>query len=95
MAQACAAATAPVLPTPRSVSQAKRSEERLQWSLASDAEVQSFLGHGVWEDTGFALPAGKEALRSHMVLDRVMGGTRRGLFPEATTSSRRGLQRDH
>ena len=74
LAQACAAATAPVLPTPRSVAQAKRSEEWPQWELAICAELQSFFDHGVWEQGGCALPAGKTALPSHIVLDRKRDG---------------------
>ena len=74
LAQACAAATAPVLSTPRSVAQAKRSEEWPQWELAIGAELQSFFDHGVWEEGGCALPAGKTALPSHTVLDRKRDG---------------------
>ena len=99
LTQACAAATAPALPTPRSVVQAKWSEEWPQWKLAIDAELQSFLDHGVWEDGGCALPAGKAALPSHIVLYRKVDGQYlaqyeaiavavQALLKEATTSSR-------
>ena len=73
LAQACAAATAPVLPTPRSVAQAKRSEE-WPWELAIGVELQSFFDHGVWEEGGCPLAAGKTALPSHVVLDHKRGG---------------------
>lgn len=77
LAQACAAATASVPPTPCSVAQAKRSEEWLQREQAIDAELQSFLDHGVWEGGGCALPAGKSALPSRIMRDRECdGGTR-------------------
>jgi hypothetical protein len=56
------------------VAQAKRSEEWPQWELAIGAELQSFLDHGVWEEGGCALPAGKSALPSHIVLDRKRDG---------------------
>ena len=45
LTQACAAATAPVLPTPRSVAQAKRYQEWPQWELAIGAELQSVAKH--------------------------------------------------
>ena len=38
------------------------------WPKAQTA-TQFFLDHGVWEDGGCALPAGKTALPSHIVLD--------------------------
>ena len=74
LAQACAAVTAPVLPTPPSVAKAKRSQEWPQWKLAIGAAMQSFFDHGVWKEGGRALPAGNTALQSHIVLDRKRDG---------------------
>ena len=67
LAQSCAAAAAPVLPMPRSVAHSKRSGEWPQWELAIGSELQSFLDHGVCEEGGCALPAGKTELPSHVV----------------------------
>ena len=84
LAQDCAAATAPMLPTPRSVAQAKRSEEWPQWELAIGSELLSFFAHGVWEEGGCALPAAtltrKTALPSHIVLDRERDGRYKARF---------------
>ena len=71
---AFATATAPVLPMPRSVAQAKRSDERPQWELAIGAELQSFFDHGVWKEGGCAVPAGMTALPRHIVLDSKRDG---------------------
>ena len=74
LAQACAAATVFVLPTPRSVAQVKPSEEWLQRELATYAKLRSFLDHGVLEDGGCVLPAGKAALPCHIMLDHKRDG---------------------
>ena len=83
-AQACAAATAPVLPRPRSVAQAKRSQEWPQWELASVAELQSFFAHGVWEEGGCAcMPARQRCRVIVCSIASLLGGARRGLWREA------------
>jgi len=74
LAQACAAVAPTVLAAPRSVAQAKRSDDWPQWQEAIDVELQSFFDHEVWDKGGCVLPAGKSALPSHIVLDRKRDG---------------------
>ena len=92
LAQACAAATAPVPPTPRSVAQARRLEDWPQWQTAIDAELHSFFEHGVWDEGGCVLPTGKSALPSHILLDRKRDGRYKARLIAGGNGWQRGLQ---
>ena len=89
LAQACAAATVPVLPTPHSVAQVKRSESGRSGSwplvLSCSPSMTTVCGKRVGVR---CLPARQRCQAIFCSIACVMGGTRCGLWREATTGSR-------
>jgi hypothetical protein len=74
------------------VCEALRRPDRVKWQAAIEAEVASCMEYGVWETC--ALPAGRQALPSHFVLERKRDGQYKARLVAGGHRQRQGLDFD-
>jgi transposase InsO family protein len=80
------------LPAPRSVREALCRPDRVNWQAAIEAEVGSCIEYGVWEACD--LPAGRQVLPSHFVLERKRDGRYKARLVAGGHCQQRGLDFD-
>ena len=73
----CAAAAVATAVVPRSTTEALRGPDAAKWGAAIEAELQAMRDYQVWDEGGCELPVGKQALRSHFILDVKRDGVRK------------------